>query len=73
MQKRKETGRDLALMSARGQAERESFLKFFRVACVEDEFDVGLPFQTKIEFSYAVAVMDKIGGREEGIEQEDQI
>ena len=37
----------------------------------EGEIDVGLPFQTEAEFSYAVAVMDKIGGWEEWIEQEE--
>ena len=34
---------------------------------------MGLPLQRNAEFSYAVAVMDKFGGWEEGNEREDQI
>ena len=32
---------------------------------VEDKFDLDIPIQTKAEFSCAIAVMDRIGGREE--------
>ena len=49
----------LALMSVRAKAKRECFLKYSWVAYVNDEFDVRLPWQTKAEFSHAVAVMDK--------------
>ena len=59
----------LALMSERAKTKRESFLKYFWVSNVKDEFDVGLPFQTKAELSYAVTVMDKIEGWEEGNER----
>ena len=48
------------------------FLKYLWVAYVKNEFDAGLPFQTIAELSYAVAVMDKIGGWEEGSQREDQ-
>ena len=54
------------MTSARAKDKRESLLKYFWVACVKDEFDVGLPFQFEAEFSYAVAVMDKVGGWDEG-------
>ena len=48
-------------------------LIFFSVACVKDDLDkVGLPIQTKAEFSCAVTVIDKIGGWEDG-KQEDLI
>ena len=63
----------LALMSERAKIKRASFLKFFWVAHVRDEFEVGSPFHSKAEFSCAVAVIDTIGGWEGGIEQEDQI
>ena len=55
----------LFLMGERSQADN-LFLESFWVANVKDESDTGWPFQTKAEFSYDVAVMDKIGGWEEG-------
>ena len=58
----------------RAKTKRESFLNFFWLAHVKDDLEkVGLAIQTKAEFSCAVTVMDKIGGWEEGNEQEDQI
>ena len=62
----------LALTNARAKDKRESFFNYFWVAFVKDEFDVGSLIHTEAEFSYAVAVMDKIGGWEERNEQEDQ-
>ena len=63
----------LARMNEISKIKRVSFLKYFWVAHVKDELNVDLPFQTKAEFSYAMSVMDKIGGWDEGDEQEDQI
>ena len=40
-------------------------LRQFWQSSVEDKFDVENPIQTKAEFSFAIAVMDKIGGSEE--------
>ena len=42
------------------------------MSCMDD-LDVGLPCQTKDGFSYAVVVVDRIGGWEEGNEREDQM
>ena len=71
------TGSDwsqLASMNDRAKIQRVPFMRFFKVACVKDELDAdGLTFHTKAEFSNAVSVMDKIGGWDEGDEQEDQI
>ena len=43
---------------------RENVVKQFWTSFVEDKFDVDDAIQTKAEFSYAIAVMDKIGGWE---------
>ena len=37
---------------------------------MEDKFDLDSAIQTKAEFSYATAAMDRIGGGEDGDEQE---
>ena len=37
---------------------------------MEDMFDLDNAVQTQAEFSFSIAVMDKIGGWEEGAEQE---
>ena len=41
---------------------RESVVKQFSTSFVEDKFDVDDAIQTKAEFSYAIAVIYKIGG-----------
>ena len=48
-------------LGARERKCRETILVFF----VEDKFDLDNAIQTKAEFSYAIAVMDKTGGWEE--------
>ena len=51
---------------------RETFLKYFWTNCVRNELNWGSPFHRNMEFSYAVPVMDKTGGWEEGKEDESQ-
>ena len=45
-------------------------MKHFWTSFVEDTFDLDNAIQTKAGFSHAIAVMDIIGGWEEGDEQE---
>ena len=49
----------------RAKYTREYVLRQFKQSFVDDRFDLENPIQTKAEFSYAIAVMDKIGRREE--------
>ena len=44
---------------------REHVLRQFWQSFVVDSFDLDIAIQTKAEFFYAIAVMDKIGGWEE--------
>ena len=48
---------------------REYVLKQFWVSCVKDEFNLINLIQTEAGFSYAIAVMDRLGGWEEGNQQ----
>ena len=57
------------LLSPKARSIRELFLRCCWVTYVRNELDRGLPFHTNLEFSYAIAVMDVIGGWEEGNEQ----
>ena len=64
-----QTGRILpkrAQISARAWGTREYVLKQFWASYVKDEFDLIIAIQTKADFSCAKAVMDKIGGWEQG-------
>ena len=51
---------------------REYVVKQFWTFFAEDKFDLDA-IQTKAEFSYAIAAMDRIGGWEEGDEQENWV
>ena len=51
--------------SAMARFTREYVLKQFRQSFVDDRFELNNTIQTKAEFSYAIAVMDKIEGWEE--------
>ena len=53
-------------LSARAKFMREYVLRQFWQSFVEDKFDRESAIPTKAEFSYAIIVMDKIGGWEEG-------
>ena len=55
---------------ARAKFTRECVVKQFWTYFVGDQFDLDTVIQTKVEFSYAIAAMDRIGGWEEGKEQE---
>ena len=55
-----------AQLSARARFTREDVLKQFWQSFVDDRSDLDNAIQTKAEFSWAIAVMDKIGGWEEG-------
>ena len=52
-------------LGARPKRTRENVVKQFWVSFVEDKFDLDNAIQTKAEFSYAIAVMDKTEGWEE--------
>ena len=52
-------------MSSRAKFTREYVVQQFWVSFVEDKFDMCNAIPTKAEFSYATAVMDRIGGWEE--------
>ena len=49
----------------RAKYTREYVVRQFKQSFVDDRFDLENPIQTKAEFSHAIAVMDKIGRREE--------
>ena len=59
------TVRPNADASARAKFTRDYVVKQFWLSFVEDEFDLDNAIQTKAEFSYAIAVIDRIGGWEE--------
>ena len=49
---------------------RVEVLKLFWASDVEDDFHLANLIQTKAAFLYAAAVMDRIGGWEEGNEED---
>ena len=51
-----------AQIGAVAGATRENVLKQFRTPFVKDKFDLDAAIQTKVEFSCAIVVMDRIGG-----------
>ena len=58
---------------ARAKFTREYVVKQFWTSFVEDKFESDSAIQTKAEFSYAIAAMDRIGGWKEGHEQENSV
>ena len=54
-----------AEQSERAKSTIEFVLRQFWQSFVDDSFDLENALQTKAEFSYAIAVMDKIGGWED--------
>ena len=62
-----------ARIQARARATREYVLKQVWASHVKEEFDLINAIQTKAAFSYATAVMDRIGGWEEGDEQDNWV
>ena len=60
-------------LSWRVKSTREYVVQQFWTSFDEDKFDLDKSIQTKAEFSYAMAVMDRIGGWEEGYGQENWV
>ena len=61
------TGRiwPIAELSARAKLTREYDVTHFWLSFVEDKFDLDNAIQTEAWFSYAITVMDKVGGWED--------
>ena len=59
------------VLNAEEKSTRERVLEQVWISYVEDDFDLANLIQTKTEFSYAMAVMDRVGGWMEGGINED--
>ena len=59
-----------AQLRARVRHARENVLNQFWTSFVEDKLDLEHAVQTKAEFSYVIAMMDRVGDWEEGDEYE---